>query len=116
MLFSFTNRFCHRHGPKAQVGKPPAPPDLLCVAESMMPRVILRLVQHLREHSNSVDAGAVGQKAVQEADGFLTMLHQLSEMGAVMRQVMTHALTNPLSYRTLTCSAASKLQDPLNGH
>uniref|UniRef100_A0A224Z303 E3 ubiquitin-protein ligase n=2 Tax=Rhipicephalus TaxID=426455 RepID=A0A224Z303_9ACAR len=103
--------FCHRHGPKAQVGKPPAPPDLLCVAESMMPRVILRLVQHLREHSNSVDAGTVGQKAVQEADGFLTMLHQLSEMGAVMRQVMTHALTNPLSYRTLTCSAANDVED-----
>ncbi|XP_070388387.1 E3 ubiquitin-protein ligase ubr3 isoform X2 [Dermacentor albipictus] len=103
--------FCHRHGPKAQVGKPPAPPDLLCVAESMMPRVILRLVQHLREHSSSVDAGTVGQKAVQEADGFLTMLHQLSEMGAVMRQVMTHALTNPLSYRTLTCAAAIDVED-----
>ncbi|XP_054931977.2 E3 ubiquitin-protein ligase ubr3 isoform X3 [Dermacentor andersoni] len=103
--------FCHRHGPKAQAGKPPAPPDLLCVAESMMPRVILRLVQHLREHSSSVDAGTVGQKAVQEADGFLTMLHQLSEMGAVMRQVMTHALTNPLSYRTLTCAAAIDVED-----
>ncbi|XP_077515931.1 ubr3 ubiquitin ligase isoform X2 [Amblyomma americanum] len=103
--------FCHRHGPRAQVGKPPAPPDLLCVAESMMPRVILRLVQHLREHSDAADGGAVGQKAVQEADGFLTMLHQLSEMGAVMRQVMTQALTNPLSYRTLTCAAAMDVED-----
>lgn len=106
--------FCHRHGPKAQVGKPPAPPDLLCVAESMMPRVILRLVQHLRQHSDSLNGGeegSVGQKAVQEADAFLTMLHQLSEMGAVMRQVMTHALTNPLGYRTLTCAAAMDVED-----
>ncbi|CAN7992707.1 unnamed protein product [Ixodes hexagonus] len=103
--------FCHRHGPKAQEGKPPAPPDLLRVAESMMPRVILRLIQHLREHSDAADAASVDQKAVQKADGFLTMLHQLSEMGAVMRQVMTHALTNPLSYRTLTGPQALETED-----
>ncbi|KAG0423827.1 hypothetical protein HPB47_000437, partial [Ixodes persulcatus] len=103
--------FCHRHGPKAQEGKPPAPPDLLCVAESMMPRVILRLIQHLREHSDAADAANVDQKAVQKADGFLTMLHQLSEMGAVMRQVMTNALTNPLSYRILTGPAALETED-----
>lgn len=55
-------------------------------------------------------AANVDQKAVQKADGFLTMLHQLSEMGAVMRQVMTNALTNPLSYRILTGPAARELQ------
>ena len=43
-------RFCDRHGPKAQVNKPSAPTDLMCVAEAVMPRIILRLIQHLREH------------------------------------------------------------------
>lgn len=33
--------------------------------------------------------------AMQDADPFLTMLHDLSAMGAAMRRVMTGALTNP---------------------
>ncbi|CAG2066006.1 unnamed protein product, partial [Timema podura] len=41
--------FCERHGPKAQVNKPVAPNDLVCVAEAAMPRIVLRLIQHLRE-------------------------------------------------------------------
>ncbi|GLG92566.1 Uncharacterized protein GBIM_00221 [Gryllus bimaculatus] len=63
--------FCDRHGPKAQVNKPPAPNDLVCVAEA-------------------------------DADQFLTMLHDFSAMGAVMRRVMTGALTNPQIYKNLT--------------
>ncbi|XP_076360822.1 ubr3 ubiquitin ligase isoform X3 [Tachypleus tridentatus] len=89
--------FCNRHGPKAQLNKTLAPPDLLCVAEAMMPRIILRLIQYLREHSaNSGDLSVIS-----EADGFLSMLHHLSEMGGAMRMVMTRALTNP---RTYSCS------------
>ena len=34
-------------------------------------------------------------KGLQEADAFLNMLHELSEMGAAMRKVMTIALCNP---------------------
>lgn len=33
--------------------------------------------------------------AIQDADSFLAMLHDLSAMGAAMRRVMTGALTNP---------------------
>lgn len=33
--------------------------------------------------------------AIMEADNFLTMLHDLSAMGAAMRRVMTASLTNP---------------------
>lgn len=43
-------RFCDRHGPNKSVNKSAAPSDLMCVAEAMMPRIILRLIQHLREH------------------------------------------------------------------
>ncbi|RZF49338.1 hypothetical protein LSTR_LSTR013626 [Laodelphax striatellus] len=93
--------FCAKHGPKAQVNKPLAPFDLMCVAEAVMPRIILRLIQHLRENSKSsfLDAHLV---AIQDADSFLSMLHDLSAMGAAMRRVMTSALTNPQIYKHLT--------------
>jgi len=91
--------FCYLHGPHASSEgsdhtheKTGAPPDLLCVANAMMPRLILRLIQHMRQNSVSLD-GFLG--AVQAADKFITMLYDLSSMGAAMRQVMTHALTNP---------------------
>lgn len=38
------------------------------------------------------------------ADGFLTLLHTHSEMGAAMRDVMTRALINPqLYYQLAVC-------------
>jgi hypothetical protein len=43
-------RFCDRHGPRAQVNKTAVPSDLMCVSEAVMPRIILRLVQHFREY------------------------------------------------------------------
>ncbi|BES96712.1 Putative zinc finger in N-recognin (UBR box) [Nesidiocoris tenuis] len=93
--------FCDRHGPKSQGNKPAAPTDLMCVTEAVMPRIILRLIQHLRESSKSgaQDAHLV---AIQEADAFLTMLNDLSAMGAAMRRTMTSALTNPSIYHQLT--------------
>ena len=42
--------FCERHGSHAQLGKPISPPELLAVAQATMPRIILRLIQHLRSH------------------------------------------------------------------
>lgn len=93
--------FCFLHGPHAPGDHGHtdggAPPDLLCVANAMMPRLILRLIQHMRQNSVSLD-GFLG--AVQAADKFITMLYDLSSMGAAMRQVMTHALTNPQVFQT----------------
>ncbi|XP_076228505.1 ubr3 ubiquitin ligase isoform X4 [Nomia melanderi] len=86
--------FCDRHGPKAAVDKSAAPSDLLCVADAMMPRIILRLIQHLREHCRGPFP-----VAVVEADAYLTMLLDFNKMGALMRRVMTSALTNPQKYR-----------------
>lgn len=91
------NGFCLKHGPKAQINKPQVPPDLLCVAEAMMPRIFLRLIQHLREHSRLVQDFS----AIQEADGFIAMLHQYSELGGAMRAVLTLALNNPNVYHEL---------------
>lgn len=45
---------------------------------------------------------------IDEADSFLTMLHEFSAMGAAMRRVMTGALTNPQIYKNLVnCSEES---------
>ncbi|XP_053595393.1 E3 ubiquitin-protein ligase Ubr3 [Microplitis demolitor] len=91
--------FCDRHGPKAVVDKSPAPLDLMCVAEAMMPRMILRLIQHLRE--NCKVSAPDFRVAIQDADAYLTMLLDLNHMGALMRHVMTSVLTSPQKYRGL---------------
>ncbi|XP_020290278.1 E3 ubiquitin-protein ligase UBR3 isoform X2 [Pseudomyrmex gracilis] len=91
--------FCDRHGPKAAVNKSVAPSDLMCVAEAMMPRIILRLIQHLRE--NCKMGVPDYRSAIHEADRYLTMLLDLNNMGALMRRVITSALTNPQKYRGL---------------
>lgn len=102
--------FCYLHGPQANSRHRhgasgsaehdnAAPPDLLCVANAMLPRLVLRLIQHLRLNSTSLN-GLLG--AVNSSDRFIDMLHNLSSMGAAMRQVITHALTNPQIYKTLT--------------
>ncbi|XP_019758460.2 E3 ubiquitin-protein ligase Ubr3 isoform X2 [Dendroctonus ponderosae] len=89
--------FCDSHGPGKIRIKGSAPSDLMCVAEAMMPRIILRLVQHLREFSGP-DSLKI---AVQDADAFLTMLLDFNNMGGLMRRVMATALTNPTKYKAL---------------
>lgn len=59
-----------------------------------MPRIILRLIQHLRENSKTGSPDAY-KGAIQEADAFITMLLDFNNMGGLMRRVMTSALTNP---------------------
>ncbi|KAF8771573.1 E3 ubiquitin-protein ligase Ubr3 like protein [Argiope bruennichi] len=100
--------FCQRHGLQNQRNKPEAPPDLLCVAEVLMPRLFLRLVQHLRENSEP----DTHHTAMHFADGFLSLLQSHSEMGAAMRSVMTQALTNPQIYYMLAidCETGNHLQ------
>ncbi|XP_017880886.1 E3 ubiquitin-protein ligase Ubr3 isoform X2 [Ceratina calcarata] len=91
--------FCDRHGPKAAVDKSAAPSDLMCVAEAMMPRIILRLIQYLRENC-TVGPRNYGT-IIQDADEYLTMLIDFNKMGALMRHVMTSALTSPQKYKNL---------------
>lgn len=66
----------------------------MCVAEAMMPRIILRLIQHLRENSRSASTDAY-KAAIQDAEMYITMLLEFNNMGGLMRRVMTSALTNP---------------------
>lgn len=82
-------RFCGRHGPQAHELKPSAPVDLLLLPHAMMPRLIYRLMQHFRTYKEAPS------KVIDEADNFLTMLQEFSSLGAAVRGVMTHAITDP---------------------
>ncbi|XP_053609787.1 E3 ubiquitin-protein ligase Ubr3 [Plodia interpunctella] len=95
--------FCSNHGNKCpHPGTVPA--DLMCVAEAMMPRLILRLLQHFRE--NSFSSGSQNNSdsyriAVHECELYVQMLMEFNNMGDLMRSAMTKALINPQMYRNL---------------
>lgn len=50
IIIHIPDRFCHRHGSQAQLNKPEVPPDLLSIADALMPRIFLRFIQHCREY------------------------------------------------------------------
>lgn len=92
--------FCDKHGPNKSSNKGKAPSDLMCVAEAMMPRIIFRLVQHLRENCRDESQDAY-KRTIATAATFITMLLDFNNMGGLMRRVMCAALTNPQQYREL---------------
>ncbi len=75
------------------------PSELTCVAENMIPRIILRFLQHLRINtvptSDRISAAATLEKyeeVISNADRFLKLLHDFCSLGAAMRSVMTKCL------------------------
>ena len=50
-FLQFFHRFCNQHHGQRRVPPPEPSADLMCVAEAIMPRIILRLLQHLRINS-----------------------------------------------------------------
>ncbi|XP_071532346.1 E3 ubiquitin-protein ligase Ubr3 isoform X3 [Panulirus ornatus] len=95
--------FCHRHGSQAQLNKPEVPPDLLAIADALMPRIFLRFIQHCREHSSEPLDQVL--EAMEESSLFLDLLQDLSRLGAAMRKTMTKSLCNPNVYFELTRSS-----------
>ncbi|XP_052741571.1 E3 ubiquitin-protein ligase Ubr3 isoform X2 [Bicyclus anynana] len=92
--------FCSNHGNRfPRPGTAPA--ELMCVAEAMMPRLILRLLQHFRENSTGVSNSDSYRVAVQECEGYVQMLMEFNNMGDLMRAAMTKALINPQMYHNL---------------
>ncbi|KAI0233528.1 E3 ubiquitin-protein ligase UBR3 [Lamellibrachia satsuma] len=93
--------FCQRHGPQHQQSQQGAPPDLLAVAEVMMPRLIFRLVQHMRDHC-APDMLDTYSLTTPDWEQYVSLLHSFSAMGAAMRHVIAKAVTNPHVYTYLT--------------
>ncbi|XP_045478273.1 E3 ubiquitin-protein ligase Ubr3 isoform X3 [Harmonia axyridis] len=93
--------FCDRHGPNKRKNKGTAPADLMLVAEAMMPRILFRLILHLRDNSKNGLNEGFNKEGNSYADSFINMLFDFNNMGGLMRRVMTNALTNPQKYREL---------------
>ena len=77
----------------------------MCVAENILPKMILRLVQHLREKSVVPAAGEKSTRrkvSLEDADGFLTLLHEFCDMGSAMRNVIIGCLVDSNNYTSLT--------------
>ncbi|KAH8396030.1 hypothetical protein KR222_001911 [Zaprionus bogoriensis] len=84
--------FCSDHGINNRVNRDPVPNNLLAVAEAIMPKLLFRLLQHFREHSDaSLQAHAVTSYS---CEAFANMLIDLNNMGEIMRKVMTRTLIN----------------------
>jgi len=78
------------------------------VAENILPRIILRLVQHLRIHAVPTSAKLTQaktleryEKVIEKSERFLKLLHDFSSLGAAMRTVLTRALVDATSYTKL---------------
>lgn len=96
--------FCSDHGPNNCSKKTAVPKDLMLVANAMMPRLLLRLLLHLREHGHKgADDSFVGyqenlKSAASNCDEFCSFLMEMNNMGELMRTVMTMTLISPEVY------------------
>ena len=82
--------FCSDHGLHNCGNKGPVPKDLMLLAEAMMPRLLLRLLQHFRDsdYYNYETAAA-------RCHDYCNMLMAFNSMGELMRKVMTSSLIDP---------------------
>ncbi|XP_055526440.1 E3 ubiquitin-protein ligase Ubr3 [Wyeomyia smithii] len=93
--------FCSDHGINNRQHKAPVPDDLMVVAEAMMPRLLLRLLLHFRNHSAKIHNSAVYSRTAKYCDDYCSMLMEFNNMGELMRKVMTKALIDEDTYRKL---------------
>ncbi|XP_046801824.1 E3 ubiquitin-protein ligase Ubr3 [Lucilia cuprina] len=89
--------FCSDHGINNRVNKEPVPANLLAVAEAIMPKLLFRLLQHFREHSDATSQSFI--VVAQLCELFTNMLIDLNNMGEIMRKVMTRALISQEVYK-----------------
>lgn len=93
--------FCSDHGINNCQNKSPVPDDLMVVAEAMMPRLLLRLLLHFRDHYAKNHKSATYSRTAKYCDDYCSMLMEFNNMGELMRRVMTKALINEDTYRKL---------------
>ena len=92
------------------------PAELMCVAENMLPKMILRLVQYLREKSVVVGPRGGGQNAtlqvsLDDAEKFLSLLHDFCDIGSAMRAVIITCLISNKIYTHLTQDVLTNGED-----
>ncbi|XP_051885288.1 LOW QUALITY PROTEIN: E3 ubiquitin-protein ligase ubr3 [Pristis pectinata] len=98
--------FCKRHRSTSSSSIPSVPNELMMMSEHILPRVILRLVQHLRDgYSESVSDPATErdlQKTLQQMEPLISLLEDLTKMGGAMRSILTRVLGNHQIYKDLS--------------
>ncbi|XP_067891467.1 E3 ubiquitin-protein ligase ubr3 isoform X1 [Heterodontus francisci] len=98
--------FCKRHRSATSSNIPSVPNELMMMSEHILPRVILRLIQHLRDgYSEPVSDPATErdlQKALQQMEPLISLLEDLTKMGGAMRSILTRVLTNHQIYKDLS--------------
>jgi E3 ubiquitin-protein ligase UBR3 len=87
--------FCSDHGIDNRANKGPVPTDLMCVAKATMPRLLLRLLLHFREHHSSRGHSYNYERAAKDCDEYCSMLMDFNNMGELMRRIMTRTLIDP---------------------
>ncbi|GAB1601060.1 E3 ubiquitin-protein ligase UBR3-like [Argonauta hians] len=98
--------FCSRHLPGPNRYQLVPPREVMALPELVMPRLFIRLLYHLREHAKVESTNQV-LLAIQDADTYLSFLHSLCEMGAVMMKQMGKTLTDPGIYEKFTLTEGS---------
>ncbi|XP_065208799.1 E3 ubiquitin-protein ligase Ubr3-like [Planococcus citri] len=87
--------FCDRHGVAKDSENIAVPPDLMRVARTIAPRILFEFIKYLRNLRHD-------DRFVPIADNFLSMLIEFSNMGSVMREVLTKALLDRQEYQKFT--------------
>ena len=100
--------FCTQHHGQRRVPPPEPSADLMCVAENIMPRIILRLLQHLRINSvpsrpaiTAAESLEKYEEVIKNCTLFLNLLEDFTSLGSAMRTVMTNCLTESETYQVL---------------
>ncbi|ESO10203.1 hypothetical protein HELRODRAFT_72952, partial [Helobdella robusta] len=89
--------FCPKHSKNKDRSKIEPPKDLLFVAEIMIPRLVVRLVQYLR-HSGAE------KQYISKMTSFISFLQELSETGDLMQQIFSNVFTSQNDYTTYMIS------------
>lgn len=97
--------FCSDHGINNCANKGPVPPDLMCVSKAMMPRLLLRLLLHFRDHHSIRGHSYNYERAAKDCDEYCSMLMDFNNMGELMRRIMTHTLIDPEVCCVILCTS-----------
>ncbi|KAL7047669.1 hypothetical protein ACKWTF_003079 [Chironomus riparius] len=100
--------FCSDHGIDNRTNKGPVPPDLMCVAQATMPRLLLRLLLYFRDHHSIRGHSYNYERTAKDCDDYCSMLMYFNNMGELMRRIMTRTLIDPEMYKKLVHPPFSK--------
>uniref|UniRef100_A0A4W3I964 E3 ubiquitin-protein ligase n=1 Tax=Callorhinchus milii TaxID=7868 RepID=A0A4W3I964_CALMI len=102
-VFKNSSRFCKQHRCTTSENIPCVPNELMLMSEQMLPRIILRLIQHLRDgYSEPGMTCRDLQKTLQQMEPLISLLEELTKMGGAMRSILTRVLANQQIYKDLS--------------